>query len=190
MLRRPGLARSLSLAVLTMILVGRPGIARADTVYTDLDRDGHRDVLSFSTVSGSTLQVWLSSTQTLRQLRISRPIMKVGAFDLDGDGNPEIVASDTSAKIHIWRQTKDGRLRRVKPHHSSPLLPGVSTRGVTRPVTEAADIPLGGADTIDDRGDVALAPPCASNPHQFEVVAPVLDCLFSLAGSRAPPGQP
>jgi hypothetical protein len=80
-------------------------------------------------------------------------------------------------------------LKRVKPHHSSPLLPGVSNRGVTRPVTEAADIPLGGADTIDDRGDVALAPPSAPSLRQFEVVAAVLDCRFSRSGSRAPPGR-
>jgi hypothetical protein len=189
MLRRSGLARPLSLAVLTVILVARPGLARADTVYTDIDRDGHRDVLSFSIASRSTLQVWLSSTQTLKQLRISRPILKVGAFDLDGDGHPEIVASDTSAKVHIWRQTKDGRLRRVKPHHSSPLLPGVSTKGVSRPVTEAADIPLGGADTIDDRGDVVLAPPSATDLRECEVVAAVLDCRYSRSGSRAPPGR-
>jgi len=187
MLRRSGLARPLSLAVLTVILVARPGLARAETVYTDIDRDGHRDVLSVSTLSQSTLQVWLSSTQTLKQLRISRPILKIGAFDLDGDGHPEIVASDTSAGLHIWRQTKDGRLKRVKPRHSSPLVPGVSPRGITRPVTEAADIPLGGSDTIDDRGDVVLAPPSATDLGPFEVVAAVLDCRFSRAGSRAPP---
>lgn len=189
MLRRAGLARSFSLAVLTVILAARPALARAETVYADVDRDGHRDVLSVSVVSQTTLQVWFSSTQTLKQVRISRPILKVAAFDLDGDGNQEIVASDTSAKLHIWRQTKNGHLRKVKPHHPSPFLPGVSPRGVTRPITEAADIPLGGADTIDDRGDVVLAPPSATDLREFEVVAAVLDCRYSRAGSRAPPSQ-
>ncbi|HKW03307.1 MAG TPA: VCBS repeat-containing protein, partial [Vicinamibacterales bacterium] len=95
---RAAFAKLLSWAAVSAALFFQPATALADAVYADFDRDGKRDVVSIVPGSKSTLQVWLSATQTLRHLRLSRPVLRVVALDLDGDGRPEIVASDTDAR--------------------------------------------------------------------------------------------
>src|SRR5262249_11532803 len=114
---RTGLARFFVKAVVSAALLFQPAAALADGASGDIDRDGKRDVVSIVPGSKSTLQVWLSATQTLRHLTLPRPILRVGTFDVDGDGRPEIVASDTDAGLHIWRRTKNGHLKRVRPRH-------------------------------------------------------------------------
>jgi hypothetical protein len=174
----------------TAVLLGRPGAAQAETVYADFDRDGHGDVLTVVPGSPTTLQVWLSSTQTLRQLRVSRPILRVAAFDVDGDGHPEIVASDMSAGLHIWRRTKNGHLHRVRPHRTLPQSLGLSGRGVTRPVTEAADDPMAGSDWVpaaETPTRSTLHPPDASGRLASAVPPAVADPGLAPSSSRAPP---
>jgi hypothetical protein len=190
MVRPPGLARAFGLAFISLSLLAGPRAAWADTVYADFDHDGKKDVLSVSPASASTLQVWLSSTQTLRQLRISRPILKIAAFDLDGDGHPEIIASDTSSGLHIWRRTKDGHLRRVRPHRSVPETIRISGHGVARPVTQAADVPAGGADgtsAADPASRAVVVPPGLSGLRALHQTPAVLDLRYVRSGSRAPP---
>ena len=38
------------------------------------------------------------------------------AVDLDGEGRPGVVVSDTHATLHVWRHAGNGRLRPVRPH--------------------------------------------------------------------------
>lgn len=171
--RRAGLPHILGWVVVTAVLLCRPGAVQGQNVFADIDRDGHGDVLTVAQGSPKTLQVWLSSTQTLRSLRVSRPIVRVTAFDVDGDGRPEIVASDVSAGLHIWR-TKNGRLHRVRPHRALPQSLGLSGRSVTRPITEAADIPLAGSDWV----------PAADAPTRSTIHAP--DATGLQAGSSSP----
>src|SRR5215472_6289924 len=59
--RRFGLPRIFAWAAVTAVLLGSPGFALAETVYADFDRDGQTDVLSTSSGSRFSLQVWLSS---------------------------------------------------------------------------------------------------------------------------------
>src|SRR5713101_601817 len=77
--------------------------AQAGDFYADLDRDGVRDVVSIQPSSG--LVVWLSGTKSLLNLPTRRPIMRVTAADIDGDGRIELVASDTAARLHVWHGT-------------------------------------------------------------------------------------
>jgi hypothetical protein len=118
MLRRLGIGRLVGWVALAASILAVPGVAAAETVFADVDRDGIRDVLSVLGTSRSTLQVWISSTQQFRKLHTTRPIYRVVAVDVDGDGRPEIVASDTSAKLHIWRQGKNGLRRSSLPRRN------------------------------------------------------------------------
>ena len=116
----PAVFRRVCLCVWAAVLVGAlPRVAAADDLRADFDRDGVTDVVTLDPVSTSLLHVWLSTTQTARELRTSRPIYRMVAVDLDGDGRPELVVSDTHATLHVWRHAGNGRLRPVRPHASA-----------------------------------------------------------------------
>jgi hypothetical protein len=191
MLRRAGLVRSLAWAVVTAGLSGLPALAAADTVYADFDRDGLRDIVTVRhSGATSTLEVWLSSTQTLRYLNVSRPILRVRAFDLDGDGRPEIVASDTGAGVHIWRGTKHGHLRRVRPHKAQPDVFSADRHGVDNQAGDSADDPIPGSDwtlAVDAADPFDLLPPNTSIAVALRRASPVLERTLRSSGSRGPP---
>lgn len=187
---RADFAKVLTWAAVSAALFFQPATALADPVYLDFDRDGKRDVISVVPGSKSTLQVWLSATQTLRHLRLSRPILRVGVFDVDGDGRPEIVASDTDAGLHIWRRTKSGHLRRVRPRPVVPITFSISHPGFGRPNTEAADDPAATSQWAPTANAAEVA--CPQLPDllgrygdRFAVA--VLDRGLLSSGSRAPP---
>jgi hypothetical protein len=113
----PAVFRRVCLCVWAAVLVAAlPRVAAADDLRADFDRDGVTDVVTLDPASTSLLHVWLSTTQTERELRTSRPVYRMVAVDLDGDGRPELVVSDTHATLHIWRHAGNGRLRQVHPH--------------------------------------------------------------------------
>jgi len=189
---RAGFANLLSWAVVSAALFFQPAAALADAVYVDFDRDGQRDVVSIVPGSKSQLQVWLSATQTLRHLHLSRPILRVGVFDVDGDGRPEIVASDTDAGLHVWRRTKNGHLRRVRPRPAVPITFSVSRPGVGKPNTEAADDPAATSQWTPTANSAEVARPHLSDllgryGDRFAVA--VLDRGLLSSGSRAPPSR-
>ena len=187
---RAGFANMLTWAVVSAALFFQPAAAFADAVYVDFDRDGHRDVVSIVPGSKSTLQVWLSATQTLRHLRLSRPILRVAVFDLDGDGRPEIVASDTDARLHIWRRTKNGHLRRVRPRPVVPIAFSVSHPGVGKPNTETADDPAASSQWTPTANSAEVARPQLPDPldrYGDRFAVSVLDRGLLSSGSRAPP---
>ncbi|HUL73894.1 MAG TPA: VCBS repeat-containing protein [Vicinamibacterales bacterium] len=191
MIRRPRLVRSLAWAVVAAGLVGLPPKAAADPVYGDFDRDGLRDVVTvLQRGPDSTLQVWLSATQSLRVLRLSAPILKVGAFDLDGDGRPEIVASDISAGVHVWRGTKRGHLKHVRPRKAQPDLVSAGSPGVGKQAGDNGDDLIPGSDwtlAVDAADPLHLSPPASSTPVALRRSPPVLDRTLGSSGSRAPP---
>jgi hypothetical protein len=190
MLRRLGIGRLAGWVALVASVLAVPGIAGAETVFADVDRDGIRDVLSVLGASRSTLQVWISSTQQFRKLHTTRPIYRVAAVDVDGDGRPEIVASDTSAKLHIWRQGKNGRLHRVRARRSAPFR--FATAPSVEGSTDSADVPSGGGDVKFSGEPLA---PASMRPVRVGVrlVAPnapvVLDRRYHPTGCRPPPPQ-
>jgi len=185
-----GLARFLARAAVSAALLFQPAVALADAANADIDRDGKRDVVSVVPGSKSTLQVWLSATQTLRHLTLPRPILRVGTFDLDGDGRPEIVASDTDAGLHIWRRTKNGHLKRVRPRAVVPVAFSMSRPGVGKPVTEAADDPATTSQwtpTAHATHGVALRLSDLLGRYGDLFAQTVLDHGFPASGSRGPP---
>jgi hypothetical protein len=187
---RAGFAKVLSWAAVSAALFFQPATAFADAVYADFDRDGKRDVVSIVPGSKSTLQVWLSATQTLRHLRLPRPVLRVGVFDLDGDGRPEIVASDTDAGLHVWRRTKNGHLRRVRPRPVVPITFSVSRPGVGKPINEAADDPAATSQWAPTANSAEVARPSLPDllgRYGDRFAGAVLDRGLLSSGSRAPP---
>src|SRR5262249_10405393 len=109
---------------------------------------------------------------------------------VDGDGRPEIVASDMSAGLHIWRRTKSGHLHRVRPHRALPESVGLSDRGVTRPVGDTTDLPAAGSDSVptaDTPARSTIQPPDTSALQSSSLPAAVADPDFAPSSSRAPP---
>jgi len=185
-----GLARFFAKAVVSAALLFQPAVAFADAAFPDIDRDGKRDVVSIVPGSRSTIQVWLSATQTLRHLTLPRPILRVGTFDLDGDGRPEIVASDTDAGLHIWRRTKNGHLKRVRPRPVVPIAFSMSRPGVGKPVNEAADDPAATSQwmpTAHATDGVTLQLPDLLARYGDRFSQTVLDRGLLSSGSRGPP---
>lgn len=187
---RAAFAKMLTWAVVSAALFLQPAAALADPVYFDFDRDGHRDVVSVVPGSKSTIQVWLSATQTLRHLQLSRPILRIALLDLDGDGRPEIVASDTDAGLHIWRRTKNGHLRRVRPRPVVPIAFSVSRPGVGKPNTEAADDPAASSQWAPTANSAEVARPQLPDVlgrYGDRCAVAVLDRGLLSSSSRGPP---
>jgi hypothetical protein len=115
-----------------------PGRASAETFYADLDRDGRSDIVTIQTVPTPALRVWLSGSDSSMLLPTRRPITHVTASDIDGDGHIDLIASDTSARVHVWHRTSRGRLRTTRPHHA-PRDPGVSRSRTVN--TAPGDVP-------------------------------------------------
>ncbi len=193
MLRRLGIGRLAGRVALAATFLAVPGVARAQTIFADVDRDGIRDVLSVSNTSRSILQVWFSATQTFRKLHTPRPIFRVAAMDVDGDGRPEIVASDTSARLHVWRQGKSGRLHRVLPRRPAPFTFS-STQSLDGPSSDSADVPSNSSGSnVKSSGEspaTGLARPVLIGVRLRAADAPVvLDRRYDPAGCRPPPPQ-
>ncbi len=126
---RPLTARStrwiLSGLFVLAALASLPGRALAETFYADLDRDGQRDIITIQVVPVPALRVWLSGSNSSLLLPTRRPIAHVAASDIDGDGHIDLIASDTSSRVHVWHRTHRGGLRPTRPRHV-PRTSGVS----------------------------------------------------------------
>jgi hypothetical protein len=109
-------------------LVWLPARASAETFYADLDRDGRSDIITIQTVPTPGLRVWLSGSNSSLLLPTRRPITHVTVSDIDGDGHIDLIAADSSARVHVWHRTHRGRLRPMHPR-DPPRDPDVS-RGV------------------------------------------------------------
>jgi hypothetical protein len=116
------------LGVVFAAFAGRPSRAAAEVYYADIDHDGIRDVVTVQTTPEPALKVWLSRTNTTLILPTKQQILAIAALDLTGDGRLQLVASDTSAKVHVWHESRSGGLRRTRPRRQSPAA-GVSGSG-------------------------------------------------------------
>ena len=155
-----------------------PNIAAADTFYADLDRDGVRDVITIQTVPVPGLRVWLSASNRSLVLPTRRPILGVTTSDIDGDGHIELIASDTSARVHVWHRTSRGGLRPTRPRHA----PQASSLSHSGRVSSAPDEPSG---AVLDEG--SSAPPVdATHPARF----PALDVSRALVAAPNTPTTP
>jgi hypothetical protein len=135
--------------------VGLPSHATASPIDSDLDRDGIRDSITVEPGRHLGVSVWLSKTNTVSRIRTKQPIASVAAVDLDGDGHPDIVATDTSARLHVWRVTPHGRLRVVRPRPG----PGLIESGTPRLLREDSDAVNDGWFSSTDAAPSSALPP-------------------------------
>jgi hypothetical protein len=96
--------RALWLAILCALLLPVPAAAQKTSI--DLDGDGRRDHWHRDHREPTVLHVWLSATGTTQTIRARTPLVRVVARDLDGDHQPELIASDTQSQIHVWTRSR------------------------------------------------------------------------------------
>lgn len=180
------------MAVMAVALVASlPVRAWAGDLYADLDHDGLRDVVSIPTGNSRGLLVWLSSSKSLLHLQTRLPILRIAAADIDGDGGVDLVAADTSARLHVWHRA-GGRLRRIHPRH----LPAATGPAHGRGLQESPDSPasaLAGSDSTDPACD-ATHPAHESTLarqalHRPAAGSATTSTSFSQLQSRAPPAS-
>jgi hypothetical protein len=123
-----------------LLLVPRVGWAQL-AVYADFDGDGRHDPVTLDR-SERAVRVWLSRTGTTDVIGGQGPLLRVIATDLDGDRRPELVASDTSTGLHVWKIDGSNRFRSYPPLRSSSEAM-LHSRGNT-----VDDAPLAADDTL------------------------------------------
>jgi hypothetical protein len=96
----------------------------APSAAVDLDGDGRRDRFMVDRREPSILQVWLSGSDTTQVIRTSVQLLHVAVADLDGDHQPELIASDSESQIHVWTR------KRQRFHSYRP--PDVIPRTITQ----------------------------------------------------------
>jgi hypothetical protein len=135
----PRSSRRFGWFVLVLGLMLWPRTSYADQqVYADFDGDGHRDHATFDPAHASLMRVWLSSNQHAGVLHSRMPLMRLAAVDLDGDGRPELVATDRRAGLHVW---KAGGGRFAPYRHRRATTPRVTHRVPGRTVTDDPSSP-------------------------------------------------
>jgi hypothetical protein len=178
------LRRTVVVCLMLLGLLAAAAQARAADFYVDLDRDGVRDMIRIESASG--LLVWLSQSKVVLKLPTRRPILRVAAGDVDGDGHIELLAADTAAKLHVWHRTRGGKLRPTLPRHA-PVLPGFTSN---RRVHQTSSDPSSAA-TDDDPVTSPLDAPHPARLPSFDTSSTLTTARDLPSGSlRLPPHQP
>jgi hypothetical protein len=187
------IARRIGISVLSCsiaaLLAVWPGTARAQQLHVDLDRDGVRDNVTIQHAPVSAVRVWLSTSQSERQLRTPVPVLRLAAADVDGDGRPELFAAGASPILLAWRQVAHGRFR--------PIHPRPDVRTPRYATTRIADVDPGEAPALACPRENELLRDDAHAPHgpPIEVVAlalardaaPIAPLFWTPSDPRAPP---
>src|SRR6187549_2312477 len=119
--------------------------AGSTSVVADFDGDGRNDTVRLDQHRPSVLQVWLSASGTTHVLVSRRPLRHVVADDLDGDRRPELIASDSQSRIHVWTPRPKG-FRAYHPRQAIPKeLSAPSGRSVDGRNGEPKEAVTGGA---------------------------------------------
>ena len=99
-----------------VLLVARAAAA-AQPVVADFDGDGQHDTATLDAHErSSVIRVWLSTTRAIALIRSRTPIAAIGAQDIDGDHQAELIAGGTSHLL-VWRM-RQSRFERVRPRRT------------------------------------------------------------------------
>lgn len=112
-----------------LLLIPQAAAAGGSSLAVDFDGDGRGDSVRLDQSRPSVLRVWLSASGTTQVLVSRRPLHRVAATDLDGDHRPELIASDSQSRIHVWTPRAQG-FHRYRPRSAVP--PGLSGAGQVR----------------------------------------------------------
>ena len=169
-----------------LLLLPRAAAAADPSLTVDFDGDGLHDSVRLDQRRPSVLRVWLSASGTMQVLVSRRPLHRVAATDLDGDHRPELIASDSQARIHVWTPGSEGFFR-YRPRQSIP-------NGLSKPTGHRVD--GHGRDPEEAFSGGAFTPPeltrtpPAAPPDRASVICPPLDERPGLASSSADPFSP
>ncbi|MEP6914550.1 MAG: VCBS repeat-containing protein [Acidobacteriota bacterium] len=133
------LGRVLWVTLAWLVLVAPLAAAAEESLSADFDGDGRRDQVTLDRREPSTLQVWLSASDTTQVIHTGVPMVRVIAADLDGDQRPELVASDSEWRLQAWtcqRQT----FQSYRPHQ---VVPGTQRQPARRSVDDNDSEPAG-----------------------------------------------
>jgi len=108
-----------------LLLLPNAAVAGDSSLAIDFDGDGRHDSVRLDQRRPSVLRIWLSASGTTQMLVARRPLRGVTATDLDGDHRPELIASDTQARLHVWTPRAKGFRR----YHARLTIP----KGLTAP---------------------------------------------------------
>jgi hypothetical protein len=185
-MKRFALLASFVLAALAVA----PASARASQVYGDLDRDGRRDLVSVDPAQSSIVRIWLSSTGSLSLVRAPHPIVKLGVFDLDGDGRPELLAADAAAGLHVWRTNARGHVHPYAPRRPQPRARNATPAGVDDD-DNAADVPFQGTTLSAPLAESSLPASLGDLATSFTAFGTSTPLVIGrVAGAKAPRGPP
>jgi len=113
------LGRVVWIVCASLCLLPRLAAAAEPSLTIDLDGDGRHDRVVVDGRRPDTLQVWLSQSGTTHILRSHTPLQRVAARDLDGDLRPELIASDSESRIHVWTP-RGKKFHRYRPRQKLP----------------------------------------------------------------------
>lgn len=168
--------RRIGWLVLVLGLMLWPRASFADQqVYADFDGDGRRDHATFDPAHASVLRVWLSSNQRAGVLHSRLHLLRLAAVDLDGDGHPELIATDRRAGLHIWK-AGSGRFRPYRHRH--PGTPRVAHRAPGKTVEDDPSSP----------DDSAPSRPYGS-PADLDACPPRIACAVGGSTEVVPPDR-
>jgi hypothetical protein len=109
-----------SLIFLAVLVASPSAIAASGTVQhpscfcgADFNRDGFTDGGTISSHLGSTfVRISLSGRRKPLSLRVGKAILGVLAFDVDRDGNTDLVALKSNLRVHVWLNDGHGKFVR------------------------------------------------------------------------------
>jgi hypothetical protein len=102
-----------------LLLAAPRTYASGSALGADLDGDGHGDRVSVTRDQPLLVRVWLSATGITHVIRSAEPVLAVALADLNGDSQPELVATNASSGLHIWTRTQSGfRALRSRRHQA------------------------------------------------------------------------
>ena len=168
-----------------------PGLLRHPSCLcgADFNRDGLSDQASISfRKDAAFIQLSLSGESHPLRLRAGKGVLNVVAFDIDRDGDADIVALTTNLRLRIWLNNGQGQfVRRNGPEKT--IAP--SRERLTRdPGSSGA---FCGSSPNDDAGLLGRAGPVTARPEPSQAGAcepaqrPAKDASLASIHPRAPP---